>query len=216
MKKLCEVVVCMLLLTSLLPLSVMAGSEDDPEIQDYDENTPNDIFGTFMRIAGLFTFFRAMGVFPFDSFAVIDIQSAWFFEQSDEPTYLFTALKLEDVFLIKQAQIYSISWTMNGKWYATSVHSNMMNGVHTSFQGGRGGIGGGTYGEINGSFDVENNIIYFAIPKDMIGNPNQGDVLTDTNAWSALRFAAEPFTIFFGGELAKDWSGYGREYVIQY
>jgi hypothetical protein len=207
--------VCLLVLTAVLPLSVMAGSEEDPEIEDFNENTPDDIFGTFTRIPGLFTFFRAIGMFPFDSFAVIDIQSAWFYEQVDEPTYLYTALKLEDVFLIKQTQIYTIRWTMNGKDYSTSVRSNMMNGVHTSFQGGSSHAGGARE-EINGSFDVENNIIYFAVPKQLIGNPQPGDVLTETNAWTALRFGAEPLTAFLGGELAKDWSGYGKDYVIQY
>ncbi len=215
MKKICEAVVCMVLVASLLPLSVMAGSEEDPEIEDYYENSPNDIYGTFARIPVLFTLFQALGVFPFDSFDVIDIQSAWFYEQADDPAYLYTALKLKDVFLIKQAQIYTIRWEMNRKSYAASVHSNMMNGVHTSFKGGCGGIGG-TYGEIQGSFDTENNIISFAVPKTMIGNPQPGDTLTKTNAWTALRFAADPFTIFLGGELAKDWSGYGRDYVIQY
>jgi hypothetical protein len=215
MKRIGNIIVFMMLLTMMLLPLATAGSEENPEIEDYNENDPYDIFGTFVRIPGLFALFRTIGMFPFDSFAVIDIQSAWFYEQSDNPTYLFTALKLEDVFLIKQTQIYSIKWTMNGKEYSTSVHSDMMSGIHTYFNGGDGGIGG-TYGEINGSFDVENNIIYFTVPKDMIGNPQPGDILTETNAWTALRFGAEPFTIFFGGELAKDWSGYGKEYVIQY
>jgi len=215
MKRIDNMIVFIMLITMMLLPLATAGSDKNPEIEDYNENDPYDIFGTFVRIPGLFTLFRTIGMFPFDSFAVIDIQSAWFYEQSDNPTFLFTALKLEDVFLIKQTQIYSIKWTMNGKQYSTSVHSDMMNGVHTSFMGGS-SHAGGTSEEITGSFDVENNIIHFSVPKDIIGNPQPGDILTEPNAWTALRFGAEPFTIFFGGELAKDWSGYGKEYVIHY
>lgn len=205
----------MLMLTMMFPLLTMGGSEEEPEIEDYNQNDRDDIFGAFARSPALFTFFQVMGLFPFNSLDVIDIHSAWFYEQAEEPTYLFTALKLEDLFLIKQLQIYSIKWTYNGKEYSTSVRSHMMNGVHTLFKGGASGIGG-TYEEIDGSFDFEKNIIHFKVPKYLIGNPQPGDVLTKTNAWTALRFAAEPLTLFLGGELAKDWSGYGMEYTIQY
>ncbi len=207
--------VCMLLITTILPIPVMAGSEEDPELEDYNENEANDLFGLFARVPGLFTVFQKIGIFTIDSLDVIDIQSAWFYERSDEPEYLFTALKLQDFLLIRQTQTYTIRWTFERKEYSTSLKSDMLNGIHTWFMGGSGGLQG-IYEEINGSFDFEKHIIYFAVPKRYIGDPQPGDVLTETNAWTALRFGAEPITVFFGGELAKDWSGYGKEYIIQY
>jgi len=213
--KIGTIVICMLLITVVLPLSATAGSEENPEIEDYNDGDVDDVFGTFARIPGLFNFFQLIGVFNIDSYDIADIQSAWYYEDANEPDYLYTALKLKDISLIRQTQIYTVRWTYNEEKYSTSVHAYVLNGEHIYFVGGS-STSKGTREEIEGSFDVENNIVYFAISKHLIGNPQPGDVLTETNAWAALRFSAEPLTVFFGGELMKDWSGYGREYTIQY
>ena len=71
--------------------------------------------------------------------------------------------------------------------------------------------------EINGTFDMENSIVTFNIPKACIGHPKPGDVLTESSAWEGLRFTKETLiTVGLIGELAKDWAGYGTNYIIQY
>jgi len=74
------------------------------------------------------------------------------------------------------------------------------------------------------SFDFNRNIVEFKINKEHIGNPKSGDILTNTYAWTALRFYFEPLCLFFSdGELVKDCAPfmenndeYGRNYMIKY
>ena len=64
----------------------------------------------------------------------------------------------------------------------------------------------------------------FKLKKEYAGNLQQGDILTNTWAWTALRFNFEPMTILFSnGELVKDGApfiednkDYGADYIIQY
>jgi hypothetical protein len=60
--------------------------------------------------------------------------------------------------------------------------------------------------------------------KKFIGDPQPGDLLIRTFAWTALRFNFEPLSLLFSdGELVKDAapfiennSDYGRNYQIVY
>ena len=78
--------------------------------------------------------------------------------------------------------------------------------------------------DAEGYYDIENDIVTFKFKKEFIGNPQPGDVLTNTWAWTALRFNFEPFTILFSdGELVKDAApfiesheDYGEDYIIKY
>ena len=73
-------------------------------------------------------------------------------------------------------------------------------------------------------FDFENDIITFKFRKEFAGDLQRGDVLTNTWAWTALRFNYEPMTILFSnGELVKDAApfiesntDYGKDYIIQH
>jgi len=72
-KKIIGIFVCTLLIATILPITgtVIAGSEEDPEIDDEVPDT---------------------GVFDY-----LDIISAWFFEKGDEPEYLFTQIVLNNI-----------------------------------------------------------------------------------------------------------------------
>lgn len=207
-------IIAMLIVTMPLSTYVSAGNEEDPEIVD----ETNDLFGIFALKPNVYNFFTKLKIFNMESFDFMDITSAWFYENPDEPDYLYTAIKLKNLELINQRTIYAMHWEFNNKNYAVGVHV-FSNGETKGF------FAGETFGIFNrygpnhnasGIFDIENDVVLFEISKDVIGNPEPGDILTKTDAWTGLRFIFEPLTIPFGGEVAKDWAGYGTDYVIQY
>lgn len=188
-------------------LSSMMGDEEDPEITDEE----NDVVGPLVASPILFKLLTTFGVLDIESLDFVDITSAWFYENSDEPDYLYAAIKLKDLEFNNQRTIYSIFWTYDEKEWVAAVHvlSNggiAMFGVTTEWASL----------EIDGAFDTDNNIVAFQIPKDYVGNPEPGDALTLPNAWAGLRFEKETLITVLIGELATDWTGYGRDYTIQY
>lgn len=210
-KKAFGILVCMLLIMTTLSITAFAGDEENPEIVD----ETNDLFGIFARSPKVLNFFTALKIFNMESFDFMDITKAWFYENPDNPDYLYAAIKLVDLEFINQRTIYAMHWELDGKTYAVGVHV-YSNGETQSFFGGQTFRRWGPYNDIVGSFDVDNDIVTFEIPKNIIGDPQPGDVLTRTDAWTGLRFVFEPATIFLGGEVAKDWAGYGLDYTIQY
>ena len=203
----------------VLALNVSATVNIEPQIWDGE----NDVIGPLVTFPGLFQILQWTGIVPIDSFEFMDITSAWFYEDVNEPDYLFAVVKIKDLDYTSLRAIYAIRWTFNGKHYGASCHTHS-NGEFKWFAAGQ--IFGlldnwaykkGLIKDISDcAIDIETNVITLKIPKNLIGNPNPGDVLTETNAWTGLRFISEIFTYPFGGELAKDPTSYGSEYIIQY
>jgi hypothetical protein len=212
-KKLTGLFVCMLLITTLLSTTgiVTAGDEENPEITDEID----DLVGTFVTMPSLLNIFKIFKIFNLESFDFMDIKSAWFYEIPGQSEYLYTAIKLKNLDFINQRTIYAMHWNFDERSYAVGVHVHS-NGAIKSFFAGRTMGRWGSYEEIDGSFEIINDIVRFQIPKNLIGDPEPGDVLTQTDAWTGLRFIFEPFTILLGGEVAKDWAGYGSDYIVQY
>jgi hypothetical protein len=212
------VLISFLLISSL---NVLAGDINDPEIIDEED----DCFGSFINHPVRFRFFRLIGLLTMDSYDFLDINSAWFYEDSDEPEYLFAFLKLKDLDVISQRAVYSIHWIYNGVRYAVGSHI-YNNGLNSSCMVGfdRHFNIFCNFKDAESYYDFENDIITFKFRKDYAGDLKQGDILTNTWAWTALRFNFEPMTILFSdGELVKDAApfiensqDYGREYTIKY
>ena len=202
-KKISVILVCMLFITLSFAMNVFAGSDEDPEILDVDDDA----------------------VFDY-----LDIISAWFYEIEEEPEYLFTALKLKDINSFRFKQHLTVHWEHNGVECASSLHI----GYGDPWFSFSGGYGHGFwfqehYQQIDGEYDEETGIIICKIPKNIINNPQKGDVLTKTKALTFQRFG-------FVGRLGFDrfficglislvtgkvpWDGapydYGRDYIIQY
>ncbi|KYK31628.1 MAG: hypothetical protein AYK22_02115 [Thermoplasmatales archaeon SG8-52-3] len=213
MKKIIRIFVCMLLIISFLSITdtVLAGNKENPEIIDETD----DLFGMFIRKPMIFNFFKTFKIFNIKNFDFMDITSAWFYESPDYQDNLYFTIELKNLEFINQRTIYAMHWKFNDKSYAVAVHV-YKNGEIQSFFAGRTIGRWGKYYDINGSFDIENNIVSFVAPKSLIGNPEPGDILTKTDAWTGLRFIFEPATIPLGGEAAKDWAGYGEDYIIKY
>jgi len=218
-KKIIDIIVCTLLIVAIVPFTAMAGDENDPEIVDEQ----NDCFGALVQHPFRLTFLQALGILKIDSFDGIDIVSAWFYENSDEPDYLFAAVKLNDLEPINQRAIYSVHWSYNGVQYSVGSHI-INNGQFIGCQVGRSTWIDRDYNQAEATYDFDTNIVTFKFSKEFIGNPNPGDVLTDTFAWTALRLNFEQLTLLFSsGELIKDAApflednkDFGRDYVIQH
>jgi hypothetical protein len=208
-----------LLITTLLPITVLAGDEEDPEITD----NLNDHFGALVEFSSRIRTRIALALLQIDSFDFIDIDSAWFYENPSEPEQLYTTLKLKDLTPIPQRAIYTIHWKSNGVPYTVWAH------LHNNEQSSSCFVGvdrrlNYKWQPAEASYDFDNNIIIFKMDKEYIGNPRIGDCLTNTFAWTALRFNPLSLNLVFSdGELVKDAApflennlDFGRNYIIQY
>jgi hypothetical protein len=194
--KIVGIFVCTLLISTILPITgtVFAGDEGDPEIVDVTGDTDLDF---------------------------LDIESAWFYEKADESDYLFTALKIKDLKEVFNA-VYSISWAYNDVVYVSGLST-----YYYKDKEFRGGLRQrATYWqwksmpECIGVFDQNTDIITWKMLKSNIGNPQKGDVLTNTEASAVAGFPFS-FIYFFTGKDYKDFApdnygDYGQDYIIQY
>ena len=218
-KKLIGVFVCLLMITTILPITAMAGDENDPEITD----NLNDQFGALITHLYRVRTIIARVLLQMDSFDFIDIDSAWFYENESEPDVLYATLKIKDLNTNPQRAIYSIHFTSNGVKYAVGSHlcNNEQNA--SCFVGVDKRINL-NWKDAEATYDFVNNLITFKMNKTDIGDPQTSDPITKTFAWTALRFNFEPLSLLFSdGELVKDVApfienndDYGRDYEILY
>jgi len=218
-RKIVGIVFCMLLITTTLPIIAMAGDENDPEIRD----NLNDQFGALVEYPTRIRTRIALTLLQMNSFDFIDIDSAWFYENEFESDYLYTALKLKDLNINTQRAIYSIHWTFNGVAYSVGSH------LYNNGQNYSGFVGldkryNFNWQDAEVTYDFDRNIVTFKMEKKYIGDPQPGDLLIKTFAWTGLRFNFEPLSLLFSdGELVKDGAPfrenneeYGRNYQILY
>lgn len=191
-KKMVELIIFMLLITTIFPLIVIAGDEENPEITD-DLNDTN--------------------------LSSLDIESAWFYENTDDPDYLYTALKIKTLNLETNA-VFSIRWSYHGKDYVSGFETyRFRDDVFRSGDPKR-----ATYWQWNnmpeceGTANQDTNIITWKILKSNIGNPEKDDVLINTKAAAVPGFPTS-FIYFFIGRDVRDFAPngqYGLDYVILY
>ncbi len=197
----------MLLTTPVVTTTAIAGDEENPEI--------TDVIG--------------------DARSYFDINKAWFFEDPSTPDILYTTIKIGKPSIIPFKQHLVVRWKMNGEYYASML------GIGYNFQVWFeyvSIIGRGTFGDpkpiittIEGIFDTTNGTITGKIPKNTIGNPQPGDVLTDSRSecferfrfWGRLGFSPLVrnfiFNIVLGkwqlDDIAPDQEE-GSDYIILY
>ena len=205
-KKIIGILVCMLFITTILPItgSVIAGDENDPEIVDDPETDVVDY---------------------------LDIISAWFYEKAEMPDYLFVGLKVKEISALHPKQHLTVHWEYNG----IECAAMMAIGYGEPWFDFAAGYGHGFwfqehYKRIEGEYNRETGVITMKIPKNVIKNPKQGDVLTNTYALTFERFGFIGKLGFYRPVITKLLSallqkslediapnmGYGRDYIIQY
>lgn len=220
MKKtlLCQII-CMMMIIMLLPFTVIADEKNDPEITD----NLNDQYGALLEYPDRIRTWIALALLHLDSFDFVDIESAWFYENESEPDCLYAALKIKDLLTNPHRAIYSIHFTFEGVAYAVGSHLINNEQNSSAFVGLDKRINF-NWKDAEVTYDFEQNIVTFKLKKEYIGDPQPGDILTKTFAWTALRFKVELFSLLFSdGELVKDYAPvienneeYGKDYEIQY
>lgn len=190
--------------TTTLNSRYIGGDEEDPEIVDEANDT---------------------------LFDYVDILSAWFYEDPDEPGYLYTALKIANL-KDKRGTVYAIHWYCDGVHYDTGLHNGILipkiEGMSWSCAYYERHpiwfwrwIPADTWNDSynSGYFDLENNIITWKIHKSCVGNPQPGDVLTKSYVFTAQRISKIgliPFGPLFRS--FSDGTSYldSKDYIIQY
>jgi hypothetical protein len=203
-KKFLPLFVCMLFFVLLFPMQAFAGDEENPEIQDENENDVVDY---------------------------LDIISAWFYEDAQQPEYLFIGLKVQEINNAKLKQKLTVHWEYNGIECAAGLAIGYGSPWFIHSAGwGRGLWFQEHYQRVNGTVDEEAGIVTFKIPKEYIKNPQKGDVLTNTYAYTFQRFGflgrigfdrgiLRSLISLLVGKNLKDFApddGYGSDYVIKY
>ena len=202
-KKLLGFVMASMFLVSLLfPLSITADDPDNPEITDRQFDVK--LFGMFPGV-------------PQPLVRHIDVVSAWFDEDSDNPDYLTICLKTRS--LLGQTELFEALYKVN--WYFNQERYGVIIKIHTDGMF----LGFQTYKDLGndryqthfceGTYDVENSIITWVIPKQTIGDPNPGGFLTSTSACALLRPWDEA-SYTPGADFFKDLTGQGENYQIKY
>lgn len=212
-KKILGVLISAMFLLTMLQFTgtVLAGDEDNPEITDEED----DHFGPLTQDPALIGRLNRLGYLTdIENFDFLDITKGWFYEIPEESDYFYGVVKFKNFEFKNERAIYAMHWEYDGKEWGAGVHTHSK-GDYQVFLAGDSQVG---YMSIPGYFDLEKNTVTFKIPKFSVGNLKKGDILTQTDAWVALRLKAELLTVVLSGEgeLIKDWAGYGRDYTIQY
>ena len=193
-RKIIGIIISMALILTLIPLNASSGDEENPEITDQAQDTILKHF---------------------------DIISAWFFENPDEPNYLFISMKLNDLKNYWIGAAYLVEWTSSsGRWASSSILGTKMDNEWRCGDYSEGS--NGKFDDLqlcDGTIDNANNIITWKVPKDKIGNPEPGDALTNTQAVTCI--AGHYLFLLPLRSLPRFYDyapneGYGLDYIIKY
>jgi len=204
MKKYGIIVICSLFLISTIGQVVYAGDELDPEIDDPESDVL--LFGLMPA--------------PFVNHFMkhIDILSGWFHEDVNNPDTIYTTLKFRDYKPCKLLVIYAIFWYYNDSSYAAFAMMARGKDYLIGVQ-----INDTNLIEIDDMYTINqnNNTITFAIPKELIGNPQPGEMLENPFGLAAIRFVSDSLANLLirfvsSNILFADLTFNGMDYQIQY
>ena len=203
-KNILSAIIMTLILTIASTIPIYAGDVENPEIEDDLEDEIVDY---------------------------LDIISAWFYEKQDQPEYLFIGLKIKEISDIQQKQHLTVHWEYDGIECAVGLHIGYDEAGFSYTAGwGHGFWFQEHYEEVEGEYNEETGIIEFKIPKEIIKNPQKGEVLTNTFALTFVRFGfigrlgfdrvflhvlLQLLTGYVTSDVGPD-EGYGKDYTIKY
>ena len=198
-----------MLISTCFTYLVIAGDENNPEIEDN------------------------IG----DARPYLDIEKAWFFEDEQNPEYLYTTIKLQMGNKVSPQQHLTIHWKINGEiyWTMCGIGYSVDQWIIYNF-----GIGTDQWNDraevfdIEGEYNTEAATVTCKIPKELLNNPTPGTILKDTESqcferfglWGRLGFGAKlRFGLFSNFNLPflqiadfapNDSETYGKDYIIKY
>ena len=201
-KKIIGIFVCMLISIVVFPFSVSAGDENNPEFEDEKDD--------------IIIFEEYYSYFLNKFFKSVDIISGWFFEESDSPDIIYISLKMGNLRLPRLFGIYAVVFVYNGTYYACGLRTHSKGDYFYELVGYIDGQGE-HYKNLIGisSFDTESNIITWAVPKELIGNPQPGESIGSFYANAFLRTKDEQI-IFDTPNILADRVYSTNHYTIQY
>lgn len=187
------------LFVSVVPLSVVAGDEQDPEITD-DEG---DMFQ------------HPLFYLPQRSLNAVDIVSAWFFEDRNESDFLFISIKVVDLHYLPVLRSTYLFECGHGDYVYSGRFTTQFLGLYSV------GILTRSYPNrihfIRVFFDRDHDLVTFKIPKKFIDDPQPGEVLTRTRVASTITTTSGYLLDFIlVGDIAPDHQSSGKNYMIQY
>lgn len=204
-KKMIGIVILMLLITTLLPITTLAGDSENPEVVDRIRD---------VKLFGVITT-------PFQmKYQYADIVAAWLDEENANPGYLIVSVQirnLEEKTVYLEA-IYDVDFAWNDDRFITCLHINP-DGIQPfgvgRFLDGSNDVDKWIQCEV--TVDTETNVITWIVPKEFIGNPPKGSTITSIFPSTHLRFTdASGLPLM---DLFKDLSWNARltkDYIIQY
>jgi len=180
MKKIRSIVISMLLITTSFLFCAIADDNKQPEIEDETG----------------------------DARSYIDIEQVWFHEDQNHPDVLYITIQVRQPNALAPKQHLTVHWNMNEEHYsaALAIGYGFQNWFYFDI------VEGYTYlgeeynvSKITGDFNTQERTITFIIPKNTIGYPKKGDILTETHSvcfqrfgfWGRLGFSPKLREIFF-------------------
>jgi hypothetical protein len=203
--KIAGLFVCMLLITTILPITALAGDPENPEFIDKIRD---------VKLFGVITIPLQM------QYKYADIVTAWLHEESANPDYLSVSLQIRDLEEKTESleAIYDVDLTWNNHRFIAMLHINP-EGIHPFWVGRYLDESNdiAQWFECEGTVDIETNVITWLIPKEFMGTPPKGSTITHINPLAILRFTdASGLPLM---DLFKDlpWNAKTtKDYIIQY
>jgi len=166
-KKIVGLFVSILMITLLFQIPATALSDDVHEITDEEGDT---------------------------RFDYVDAIWASFYENPDEPEYLYAALKISNL-QDKIGCVYAIHWYFDNAHYSIGFHNGMMipyrelTSWDSLYYEKRSYIDTWNDSLNRGSFDLQNSILIWKVHKSCIGSPQPGDVISHSFVFTAQRIS---------------------------
>jgi len=157
-------------------------------------------------------------------FSYVDILWASFYENPDEPQYLYVAMKIANLRNML-GTLYTVHWYCNNVHYDVAFRNGVLippmifKGWMCGYYEGREPVETWNKSYNTGSFDLEAGVITWKVLKSCIGNPQPGDVITQSLAFTAQRISKIgliPLGNLFRSFCDATNPDESEDYVIQY
>ncbi len=149
----------------------------------------------------------------------LDIVSFSIFEDSDEPEFLQAKMKIRSFKYSERRTCYAIYWSYDNTCYfaGTNTHTSGENVSHIAgyFKQDNSCERFSIAGEIN----EEENTLSWIIPKDLIGNPEEGDLLKELRAGAYLIYNKDcdaRVTLYLANDRAGPLNNECYTYAVQF
>jgi len=157
-------------------------------------------------------------------FDYVDVVWASFYENPDEPQYLYAAVKISNL-QDKIGCVYALHWYFDNAHYDVAFINGIMiphrefRHWYSDYYEKRAPIVTWNESLNSGSFDLQNSIIIWKIHKSSIGSLQPGDILTYSSVFTAQRISFLGFLPF--GQILSSFSdgtdpSESIDYIIQY